>query len=65
MPTPKLPADLIAQLRTLMDDYITAHEAGGYTPGAIAMRRGYNDRFMDYLEGRYNPATDKGKRIVP
>lgn len=65
MPTPKLPADVIAQLRKFADDYVEGHEQGGYAPGAVAMRRGYTDRFIDFLEGRYDPAVDKGKRIKP
>lgn len=65
MATPKLPAAQITQLRKLADDYVEGHEQGGYAPGAVAMRRGYTDRFIDYLEGRYDPAADKGKRIAP
>ncbi len=65
MSTPKLPAEQIAALRVLADEYVDRHVVGGYTSGSVAMRRGYTDRFIDFLEGRYDPAVDKGRRIVP
>ncbi|MDG4792046.1 hypothetical protein O7626_40230 [Micromonospora sp. WMMD1102] len=65
MPTPKLPADQIAQLRRLADEYVAAHEDGPYAAKTTKDRGGHAHRFVDYLEGRYDPATDYGKRIVP
>ncbi|MFF3869094.1 hypothetical protein [Micromonospora sp. NPDC001898] len=65
MATPKLPAGLISDLRQLAEQYGQAHEVGGYEPRSKELREFHLDRFLLWLEGRYDPATDKGKRITP
>lgn len=65
MATPKLPANVIAQLRQLADEYEQEHRDGGYGEKTVDSRIGHANRFIDYLEGRFNPRTDYGKRIVP
>lgn len=64
MPTPKLPADVIAKLRQFADDYEQEHRDGGYAERTVDSRVGHANRFIDYLEGRYDPKTDYGKRIA-
>ncbi|MGS2615134.1 hypothetical protein ACVCAH_11505 [Micromonospora sp. LZ34] len=65
MPTPKLPADVIRQLRAHADSYERDHRAGPYTDSTVRSRVGHANRFIDYLEGRYDPTTDYQKRIAP
>lgn len=65
MSTPKLPAGLISDLRHLADEYGQAHEDGGYEPRSKELREFHLNRFLMWLEGRYDPAVDKGRRIVP
>ncbi|SIR97038.1 hypothetical protein [Micromonospora avicenniae] len=64
MANPKLPAGLISDLRQLADQYGRAHERGGYEPRSKELREFHLDRFLMWLEGRYDPATDKGKRLA-
>ncbi|QKW15419.1 hypothetical protein [Verrucosispora sp. NA02020] len=65
MPAPKLPADLIKKLRKLAEQYEQDHRTGPYTESTVGSRVGHANRFIDYLEGRYDPKTDFRKRIVP
>lgn len=64
MANPKLPAGLISDLRQLAEQYGRAHEQGGYEPRSKELREFHLDRFLMWLEGRYDPATDKGKRLA-
>jgi flagellar biosynthesis chaperone FliJ len=65
MPTPKLPADVIEKLRKYAEEYEQDHQAGPYTASTVRSRVGHANRFIDFLEGRYDPRSDYGKRIVP
>ncbi|MEU7978294.1 hypothetical protein AB0B63_07150 [Micromonospora sp. NPDC049081] len=65
MSTPKLPAEQIAALRVLADEYEQGHRDGSYAEKTVESRVGHANRFIDFLEGRYDPAVDKGRRIVP
>ncbi|MET8278330.1 hypothetical protein [Micromonospora sp. NPDC005174] len=65
MPTPKLSRELIAELRRFADEYEQAHREGPYTESTVRSRVGHANRFIDFLEGRYDPTADYGKRIVP
>lgn len=60
MPTPKMTPAQIAELRKHADAYLEAHRDGGYADNSIAMREGGLRYFIAYLEGKYDPATDKG-----
>ncbi len=63
--TPKLPAGLIADIRKLAEEFGAAHAEGGYEPRSQELREFHLDRFVRWLEGTYDPATDKGKRLAP
>lgn len=62
MVTPKLPAGTIAQLRALVDDFLEAHKTGGYADNSMRIREGNLNGFLLFLEGKYDPATEKGQR---
>jgi len=64
MPTPKLPADLIEKLRKLADEYEQEHREGSYAAKTTHDRGAHAHRFVDFLEGRYDPRSDYGKRIA-
>lgn len=65
MPGRELDAVLIRQLRALADTYEQEHKEGGYTASTVRSRAGHAHRFVDYLEGRYDPRRDYQKRIAP
>ncbi|WP_157630216.1 hypothetical protein [Salinispora arenicola] len=62
MPTPRLNSDQINELRKHADAYLKAHKDGGYASNSIDMREFNVHRFIDFLEGKYDPATEKGRR---
>ncbi|MCX4390628.1 hypothetical protein OG777_27410 [Micromonospora peucetia] len=62
MPTPKLPADVLAQLRQLHADYESEFADGGYTDRVQKARSDHAIDFILFLEGRFSPATEKGKQ---
>lgn len=62
MSTPKIDPVLIEKLTELSEEYLEAHEVGGYRPNSVRIRRGHAHAFLLYLAGDYDPATDFGKR---
>ncbi|MEU8158076.1 hypothetical protein AB0B94_30855 [Micromonospora sp. NPDC048986] len=63
--TPKLNAGQIADLRAFAEEFLAAHETGGYADNSMRIREGNLRGFLLFLEGKYDPATDKGKRRTP
>jgi hypothetical protein len=61
MPTPKLDPAVIAELREHLDVFVQEFADGGYSGSVQKRRRTYGDDFVLFLEGRFSPASEKGK----
>ncbi|WP_326564302.1 hypothetical protein [Micromonospora peucetia] len=62
MPTPRLSADVIAELRSQLAVFEAELAAGGYTQRVQETRRDHALGFILFLEGRFSPASEKGKQ---
>ncbi|MEH0939116.1 hypothetical protein [Micromonospora psammae] len=62
MPTPKLSSDTLDELRRQLARYEAELAAGGYTQKVQKYRTDHALDFVLFLEGRFSPATEKGKQ---
>jgi hypothetical protein len=48
----------------LQQDYLAAHKAGDFSDRSLWLREFHTDRFLMFLEGRFDPTMDKDQRLT-